>query len=372
MSVLGIQNLWKSYGTGPDAKSALAEVNVDVQDGELLVLLGSSGSGKTTLLRCIAGLIEPSEGRIALGEKVFWDSATGRHLPTHQRDLGMVFQSFALWPHMSVAANVAYPLKARGWDRENIRTRVVEILRLVRCEEYADRLPATLSGGQQQRIALARALAANPAIILFDEPLSNLDALLRTELRTQIRLIHGETKFTGIYVTHDQIEAMSLGDRVAVMNDGRIEQIGTPQDIYFRPRTEFVAAFMGMSNSIDLKRLDDGWEGDAGRIPGNTLAYSTHAGERSRIRFRPESVRLVARDSLAECEAREGLVLNNVTVVDKAFHGDTAEYVIQAGKVQLMAAINANEIYQVGEQVAAVVKRDGIGLFSATTKQALS
>ncbi len=364
MKSLTIRNVSKRYGNGADEKGALRNVSIDVEAGELLVLLGPSGSGKTTLLRCVAGLIEPSEGRIALGSAPVWDSAEGTSIPTHKRDLGMVFQSFALWAHMSVAENVAYPLKARRWSKDAIRARVIEMLRLVHCEAYAERLPATLSGGQQQRVALARALAANPGIILFDEPLSNLDALLRVELRTQLRLIHGETKFTGVYVTHDQVEAMALGDRVAVMNEGRIEQTGSPQDIYFRPQTEYVAAFMGMSNSVKLTQRNGHWESSAGPLRNCAFFDRVPASGNCVARFRPESVRLVPDTGIAGAEEAGALVLRDATVVDRAFHGEISQYVVRAGDLLLTAAIDTRSACAIGERIAVAVPREDTSVFA--------
>ncbi len=341
---LTIRNVCKAFPNSKQ-KNALQEINIDVADGELLVLLGPSGSGKTTLLRCIAGLIEPSGGSIKLGDRMVADCETGEHVAIAKRDLGMVFQSFALWPHMTVASNVAYPLKARKWGAEKITHRVNEMLELVHCAEFADRLPATLSGGQQQRIALARALAAQPAIILFDEPLSNLDALLRVELRTQVRAIHRATRFTGVYVTHDQVEAMSLGDRVAVMNHGVIEQIGTPHEIYFKPRTEFVAGFMGMSNRIDLDVLGS-----------SVFSENSRSDPSGTLRFRPESVQLV--DSAAAIEANaEQIILPDASVIDRAFHGECMHYIVAVGENRISAVTDPRRMFEPGEKVTAVISR---------------
>jgi len=338
---LSIRKVSKTF-PGAAQANALRDIDIDVADGELLVLLGPSGSGKTTLLRCIAGLIEPTQGTIRLGDRVVADCATGEHVPIAKRDLGMVFQSFALWPHMTVDGNVAYPLKARKWSADAARARVAEMLALVHCSPFADRLPATLSGGQQQRVALARALAAKPAIVLFDEPLSNLDALLRVELRTQVRLIHRETKFTGVYVTHDQVEAMSLGDRVAVMNHGVIEQIGTPNEIYFHPRTEFVAGFMGMSNRVD----SDG-----------------------SLRFRPESVQLLDGARGADTNAQQ-LVFPQARVVDRAFHGERMHYILAIGDNMISAATEPRRLFEPGQPVTAVIPRQETCHFPAAARAA--
>ncbi|HSW15944.1 MAG TPA: ABC transporter ATP-binding protein [Ramlibacter sp.] len=350
---LTIRRVSKAF-PGSRQPNALRNIDIDVAEGELLVLLGPSGSGKTTLLRCIAGLIEPSQGTIKLGDRIVADCAAGEHIPIAKRDLGMVFQSFALWPHMTVAGNVAYPLKARKWGADAIRRRVDDMLALVHCSAFADRLPATLSGGQQQRVALARALAAKPAIVLFDEPLSNLDALLRVELRTQVRQIHRETGFTGVYVTHDQVEAMSLGDRVAVMNHGVIEQIGTPNEIYFHPRTEFVAGFMGMSNRVDAEEMA------AGGPRGATAAGA--------LRFRPESVQLLDGARGANASA-EQLVFPAARVVDRAFHGERMHYVLAIGENMISAATEPRRIFEPGQPVTAVVPRHETCHFPAAPAQ---
>lgn len=361
---LTIRNVYKHFPGSASDKNALHAVDVDVVDGELLVLLGPSGSGKTTLLRCVAGLIQPSGGMIKLGSRVVSDSATGTNVPTNKRDLGMVFQSFALWPHMTVAENVAYPLKARRWTRSMIDERVAKMMDLVHCTEYAERLPATLSGGQQQRIALARALAANPAMILFDEPLSNLDALLRVELRTQVRLIHRETKFTGVYVTHDQVEAMSLGDRVAVMNHGAIEQIGTPEEIYFSPKTEFVATFMGMSNRLHVVAHGAGGECDVGAF----FASAENAAHGYCVRFRPENVQLFSDGDLPSDVQANGLLLRHARVVDRAFHGESLQYVVAVRGDTITAAIDPRKVFQPGDAVTAVVAREGAGVFGLASE----
>lgn len=235
---LSLQSLSKRYSDFV----AVDAINLDVRQGEFVSLLGPSGCGKTTTLRMIAGLVEASGGRIVVG---------GRDLtsvPPFRRDMGLVFQSYALFPHMSVAGNIAFGLEMRGLSRSEINTRVAEAIALVRLEGREGRRPSELSGGQQQRVALARALVIRPSILLLDEPLSNLDAKLRDEMRTEIRDIQRRLGTTAIFVTHDQDEALTMSDRVVVMNHGRIEQIGTPEDLYERPSTPFVASFVGRTN----------------------------------------------------------------------------------------------------------------------------
>jgi iron(III) transport system ATP-binding protein len=235
MTSLRLQNISKTFGT---ATVALAGINLEIAAGELFFLLGPSGCGKSTLLRIVAGLLEPTAGRIFFGE----GDVTA--VPTAQRNAVMCFQSYALWPHMSVRENVRFGLAVRKIDREGQRRRVDEVLSLVQLGELAERKPNQLSGGQQQRVALARALAVNPECLLLDEPLSNLDAKLRLEMRGEIRRICKAGGFTTIYVTHDQNEALSIADRIAILNAGKLEQVGTPGEVYHRPSSAFVASFM--------------------------------------------------------------------------------------------------------------------------------
>lgn len=258
MSIVSLRGL-KKYFTVPKKvttepkRGAIDGLDLEIKAGEFFVLLGPSGCGKTTTLRCIAGLEDPTDGEIHIGEDVV--AAPARHffVPPEKRNVGMVFQSYALWPHMSVFDNVAYPLRrlSQKISKEELIERVGRALSLVGLEKSADQFPPDLSGGQQQRIALARAVVAKPRLLLFDEPLSNLDAQLRIRLRQDLRRIHDETGQTSIYVTHDQQEALALADRIAVMRLGRIEQLGTPTEIFLYPRTRFIADFVGYDNLFD-------------------------------------------------------------------------------------------------------------------------
>ena len=250
MASVELRNLSKRYG----GLTVVDRVNLQIDHGKLVCLLGPSGCGKTTTLRLIAGFIEPSEGEIQVGEQVV--SSPARTLPPEQRQMSMIFQSYALWPHMTVAENVAYGLTLRKLSRDTIAQKVAAILATMRLSPLAERYPGELSGGQQQRVALARALIVDPQTLLLDEPLSNLDANLREEMRFEVRRLHDEYRYTTVYVTHDQIEAMTTADLVAVMNSGRIEQLGTPHEIYERPKSQFVARFIGASNVVTGKVLD--------------------------------------------------------------------------------------------------------------------
>src|SRR5262245_27640651 len=251
MASVELRGLTKRYG----ALAVVDDVSLTVAHGTLVCLLGPSGCGKTTTLRLIAGFVEPSAGEIHVGNQLV--SSPARTVPPERRNMSMIFQSYALWPHMTVAENVAYGLKLRKVDRETIARKLQAILSTTHLEQLAERYPGELSGGQQQRVALARALIVEPETLLLDEPLSNLDANLREEMRFEVRRLHDEYRYTTVYVTHDQSEAMTTADIIAVMNGGKIEQAGSPEEIYDRPRSEFVARFIGSSNVLKGQALDE-------------------------------------------------------------------------------------------------------------------
>src|SRR4051812_13862837 len=232
---------------------AVNHVSLKVERGEFVTLLGPSGCGKTTTLRMVAGLEQNTGGRISIADRVVSDAASGLFVPPDHRQLGMVFQSYAIWPHMTVFDNVAYPLKIRRRSKTEIRNRVMAVLRLVEMDKFAERPAPALSGGQQQRVAIARALVFEPEVLLLDEPLSNLDARLRTQMGDEFRALQKRLGITSLYVTHDQEEAMALSDRVVVMQGGNILQIGAPEEIYQRPNSRAVAAFFGSPNLLDAK-----------------------------------------------------------------------------------------------------------------------
>src|SRR5690349_2564728 len=251
LASVDLRGLTKRYG----GLAVVDNVSLKIDHGHLVCLLGPSGCGKTTTLRLIAGFVEPSEGEIRVGDKLV--SSPAHSLPPEQRNMSMIFQSYALWPHMTVAENIIYGLKLRKLDRGTIAKKLAAILATTKLEALAQRYPGELSGGQQQRVALARALIVEPETLLLDEPLSNLDANLREEMRFEIRRLHDEYRYTTVYVTHDQSEAMTTADLIAVMNGGRIDQLGSPEDIYDRPQSEFVARFIGASNVIKGIARDD-------------------------------------------------------------------------------------------------------------------
>ena len=284
---LSIRNVTKSYGA---LQNAVDDVTLDVLPGEFVSFLGPSGSGKTTTLMMVAGFQDPTEGEIRLGDRVIGP------IPPYRRNIGMVFQNYALFSHLSVADNIGFPLRMRGMGTAEKTERVGRALDMVNLKGFESRFPAELSGGQQQRVALARALVFEPDLILLDEPLGALDKNLREHMQVELKRIHRELGVTMIYVTHDQTEAMTMSDRIAVFNKGRIEQVGTPTDIYFKPQTSFVASFIGDSNLLSgMGRQDGGFDVEGvGKVKG---AEPATAGRRQPLLLRPEMVRLASKPS---------------------------------------------------------------------------
>ncbi|MGE0222467.1 MAG: ABC transporter ATP-binding protein [Acetobacteraceae bacterium] len=298
-SELRVETLRKVFTTGrpPVQKAAVDDVTFTIAAGEIVVLLGPSGCGKTTTLRCVAGLEHPTSGRIVIGGTVYTDPQSGVLVPPRSRNLGMVFQSYAVWPHMTVRQNVAYPLKARGTSRADLDRGVEQALDLVELRAYADRPVTQLSGGQMQRVALARSMVYQPQIILLDEPLSNLDAQLRLRLRDDLRRIIKRVGLTALYVTHDQTEAVVLGDRIGVMRDGKLLQLDTPSEIYNRPADLFVAGFTGATNVIQGSvAARDGTQGTIAVGAGEHLVARLGAGVGAntavKVALRPDNVDL--------------------------------------------------------------------------------
>jgi iron(III) transport system ATP-binding protein len=325
MAHLEMTGLTKRYGD----VTPVDRLSLAVEPGEFICLLGPSGCGKTTTLRMVAGFIEPDEGDIRLAGKVV--SAPGAVLPPERRNMGMIFQSYAVWPHMTVRENVGYGLRMRGVAAAEVRSRVDAILKATKLPELAERYPSELSGGQQQRVALARALAPNPDILLLDEPLSNLDANLRGDMRTEIRRLHDAFHNTSIYVTHDQVEAMTMADRIVVMNAGRIEQIGPPEEVYERPKSRFVARFIGAGNVVDAKHVGD----NRVEVGGHTLAIGQgdFAGP-----GQPMSFCVKTHD--VELLAEPGDHANTVpgVVRSHSYLGAHRDYIIDIGQDVLVAA----------------------------------
>jgi iron(III) transport system ATP-binding protein len=316
VSSVVLRGLTKRFGEAV----ALDNVSLEIEHGTLVCLLGPSGCGKTTALRLLAGFVEPTAGEIVLGDRIV--SSPTRTLPPERRNVSMVFQSYALWPHMTVAQNIGYGLELRKLDRGAIARKVEAILATARLGELAERYPAELSGGQQQRVSLARALIVEPETLLLDEPLSNLDANLREEMRFEVRRLHDAYRYTTVYVTHDQSEAMTTADLIAVMNAGRIEQIGSPREVYERPRSEFVARFLGGSNIVRAAALDATHVAFAGSLLGCDGANLV-AGAEVSLSVRQHDIGIVA-DRPRSDNAVEGTVVRNV------FLGSTRDYMVEA------------------------------------------
>jgi putative spermidine/putrescine transport system ATP-binding protein len=301
-SKLKTRDLRKTYGP----VIALAGANLDLHEGEFLTLLGPSGSGKTTLLMAVAGLLQPDAG------EVWIDGKLATYMPPNKRDIGMVFQNYALFPHLTVGENIAFPLRMRKQPEETIKREVQRVLDIVRLPHVADRLPRQLSGGQQQRIALARCIVYRPSIILMDEPLGALDKKLRDQMQLEIKHLHQQLGITVLYVTHDQEEALVMSDRICLMNEGEIEQLGTPDDLYFRPTTVFAADFLGESNLIDS--VVQGTQTNCVQLKGPADTNLKAAprmgvanGQKVKFMVRPENVRLLTDGEAADNEIKARL-----------------------------------------------------------------
>ncbi|MBW1999330.1 MAG: ABC transporter ATP-binding protein [Deltaproteobacteria bacterium] len=323
MAFLRVLDLVKRF----DSVVAVDRVSFEIEKGEFLTLLGPSGCGKTTTLRCIAGLETVENGEIYIGDRLMVSAKKNIFVEPHQRGLGMVFQSYAIWPHLTVFDNVAYPLKERKLPKKEIRDKVGRILEMVRLSGLEDRPATKLSGGQQQRVALARALVYDPEVLLFDEPLSNLDAKLRIEMRNEIRKLQQDLHITSLYVTHDQEEAFALSDRIIVMNQGRIEQIGDPFTLYFNPQTQFVAEFIGQTNFIEgvIESSDE----KSVRVRALGTLINANNGEKFNkgdeviLSIRPEYMKVNPREEFEN--ELEG------TVEQRQYVGSSCRYILRVG-----------------------------------------
>ena len=376
--VLEVSDLIKFYGSGKsalsrsdkgDEASARAAVDVtttprvlavdgvtfDVREGELFTLLGPSGCGKTTTLRSVAGLETPDAGRIAVGGQAVYDGAAGIDVPVNRRGLGMVFQSYAIWPHMSVFDNAAFPLRVgprrRRPSKAQVRERVERTLEVTGLLPYAARPATNLSGGQQQRLALARAMVTEPSLMLLDEPLSNLDAKLRDSMRAELQRLQRDLGLTSVYVTHDQVEALVMSSRIAVMSEGKVMQIGTPDEIYRKPANQFVAEFVGVANFVHAVVRDrSGGELQLSTDHGAIWVSSDEAhpaGTQLLVSIRPEAMRLHP-DGDAGQEANQMVG----TVLSRAFHGDTMQYVVGVGTGEFKVRCSANLLVDLEAKVA--------------------
>ena len=335
---LSIESLNVGYGN----TRVLNDVSLEVARGELVALLGSSGCGKTTLLRSIAGFVIPQSGTIRV------DGRDIAPLPPEKRGTAMMFQSYALWPHMSVEENIGYGLRMRGWKKDAAAKRIGEMLALLQLEGFGPRPVTQLSGGQRQRVALGRALAVDPQLLLLDEPMSNLDYKVRIELRHELRALQRRIGITAVYVTHDREEALTLADRIAVIDAGRVVQYGPPEEIFHRPASAFVAGFMGADNAVDVTRLPDG-----------ALTPGAASGERLRAHFRSD-VAWIAHDGTNE---RDGDLRLAGTVTQAIYVGQGYRYRVRTNGADVWA--NAEERMPEGAAVSVVVPRAALLIFSA-------
>ncbi|MBI2987415.1 MAG: ABC transporter ATP-binding protein [Deltaproteobacteria bacterium] len=351
MATVALKGLTKKFAEA----AAVNDLNLEIGDGEFVSLLGPSGCGKTTTLRLIAGFLQPEEGEIQVNQQVV--SSPWLLVPPERRNMSMIFQSYAVWPHMTVFQNVAYGLKFKKLSSDEIEKKVERLLRLVHLEALKGRYPAELSGGQQQRVALARALVVEPQILLLDEPLSNLDANLREEMRFEIRRLHEEFRITTIYVTHDQAEAMVTSDRIAVMHLGKVIQVGTPQEIFERPRTNFVAEFIGKTNILRGK-----WQEDGRVALGEDMLVQVTVRERYKqggavsLCLRPHNVCLVGSAEEAEQWRQEGYNLFSGIIQRRIYFGDAFDYMVELPIHHLTLRVVAppSQRYELGEKIFAL------------------
>ena len=337
MSKLALRGIEKRFG----GTAAVAGLDLALSEGEFVSLLGPSGCGKTTTLRMIAGFIDPTAGTIEMDGRML--SSPDGALPPEKRGMSMIFQSYAVWPNMTVAENVAFGLELRKLPREEVRRRVGEMLDVVHMRHLAARYPAELSGGQQQRVALARAIVIKPQVLLLDEPLSNLDANLREEMRFEIRRLHDEFRITTVYVTHDQAEAMVTSDRIAVMNLGRIEQVDDPHTLYNRPKTRFVAGFIGRTNFLEGTCDANAVSFPSFTVPRGALDPQPVSGKVT-FSVRPQSMRLSR--TRADTPAPQVAV----TIAERAYLGEFWDYVVNlaGGAARLRVTAPPLEIFEVG------------------------
>ncbi len=367
MPEIVLQNIGKRFGKS----GAVEKLDLTVNDGDFVTLLGPSGCGKTTTLRMIAGLETPTEGRIYIDGKPVYCSETGVDVPPDKRDVGFLFQNYALWPHMTVAKNISFGLENLKWEKKRIGSRVDELLALLRIGDLGGRYPSELSGGQQQRVAIARTLAPNPRVLLMDEPLSNLDAKLRMEMRTELKRLHMDTHSTFVYVTHDQLEAMTLSTKVCLLKQGVLQQYSPPLEVYGRPVNTFVADFVG-SPSINLVPFTcDGLEADgAVRLVNRDMRLAFYpngknsgppsdSGSGVILGLRPESVAIGHGDGLS-AEVYSSLPSGMETVVKTRLGGTT-----------LLSVVFGSIDFKAGEKVALVFEGDAYALFSGDTGDAI-
>lgn len=348
MANIRLRNIKKYFGNN----YVIKDLNLEIQDGEFVTLLGPSGCGKTTTLRMIAGFENPTSGEIFIGDNLVFSNQKGINIPPEERNIGMVFQNYAVWPHMNVFDNIAYPLKIRKVPKNEIRKKIERIVEIVKLKGLEKRYPYQLSGGQQQRVAFARALVYSPSILLLDEPLSNLDAKLREEMRFEIKEIQRKLGITVVYVTHDQAEGMVMSDRMVVMKDGVIQQMGDPLEIYDRPKSKFVADFIGISNFLKGQVLE---------ITNNTAKVKLHELETepkieafSTVEIKDKEVTVVVRP--------EDIVISpdasvKAKILKRTFLGDVMNYIIVSNKAKLRVEAPKYQILEEGSEIKFDIKK---------------
>lgn len=356
--MIEITNLIKYFEGEKEQVKAVDDVSIEVPEGELFTLLGPSGCGKSTTLRCVAGLEKPEGGEIKLAGETLFSSRQSAFVPAHKRDIGMVFQSYAIWPHMKVYDNVAYPLKIKRMPKAEIRARVRKALDTVGLEGLEDRLAPQLSGGQQQRVSLARALVKEPKVLLLDEPLSNLDAKLREQMRLEIKELQERLKITTLYVTHDQTEALAISDYVAVMHEGKLLDVAGPKEVYFKPRTQFTADFIGLTNILRgrVKELKDGTgevETKLGRLL-SPLPAESKTGDEVLIFIRPEDVVVLKQQP----EAAENVFSGEIRAL--IFLGEMVDCQIMAGQELIRARLHPKSELKEKEQIYFQLKKESL------------
>ena len=350
MAAIELRNVSKTYAANEDGHAAVADVTLTVASGEFVTLLGPSGCGKTTTLRLIAGYLIPDAGEISVDGRLL--SSPKNVVPPESRGMGMVFQNYAVWPHKTVFENVVFGLKLRNVSRDEARERVGRVLDMVNLAGLESRYPSELSGGQQQRVALARSLVVEPAVLLLDEPLSNLDAKLRERMRSELKTLQRRTGITFIYVTHDQTEALALSDHIAVMHDGRLQQYGTPREVYLEPANHIVADFMGLVNLIPAVLTEVA--GSASTFESGTLSVTIPtpagmtAGDRVHLAVRPEAITLAATktDLPGAFPAR---------VDEQNYLGNLTEFILTTGHVRLRVQAEAQAHFPLGSNVFASI-----------------
>ena len=348
MAQVSIKELSKKY----DKTTAVDKLSIDVEDGEFLTLLGPSGCGKTTILRCIAGFIPITNGKIFIGEKLVSSDKPKISIPPENRNLGMVFQSYAVWPHMNVYHNIIYPLKVKKLPEKEIKIQAEKIIGILKLTGLEKRYPSELSGGQQQRVALGRALIMHPDVLLLDEPLSNLDAKLREEMRFELKELQSEIGVTIIYVTHDQSEAITMSKRIVVLSNGKVQQIGSPEEIYEYPENKFVASFVGKVNFLKGTIVREGEKAIVKLLSGDIINV-----ENPNLRTKGENVIIILRPHNIILTRQKGKNSITVTLKSRVYLGDRFFYTLKYTDQDILADLPVSQFYKDKENVFMNIKK---------------